>query len=195
MLFPSSFYDLWASVVCSLKHTYISLWICWLYLDICSLNFSTWQGIADAHHLKKLCSMKRKKELDRKWQPKQIMSWARARELLSSKTTLPENTETEGLSGNELGENCETLCHCFGNNGWLCAQHVCECLYIISPGKCHARGWAGVGSGWVAVNPLRSPGLLCLCSLSDSQAFSLLALVTVWRSVRLAKEWLLAACL
>lgn len=43
----------------------------------------------------------------------------------------------------------------FGSNGRPCAQHVCECLYITSSGKCHARGWAGPGSGWVVLQPLK----------------------------------------
>lgn len=113
-----------------------------------------------------------------KWQRKQIRTWAAARELLPRQTCLPENTQPTGSRAASSGKTMRHFRCSFGNNGWLCAQHVCECLYIISPGKCHARGWAGAGSGWVAVNPSRSPGLLCLCSLSDSQAFPLFR----WRS-------------
>lgn len=75
-------------------------------------------------------------------------------------------------------------------------RHVCECLYIISPGKCHARGWVrGVACGWVVVNPWSSPGLLCACFLSDSQAFSLSRPDRVLHLGGKVQKWLLAACL
>lgn len=57
-----------------------------------------------------------------------------------------------------------------------CVLNMCVSVYTSFPlESVTLAGGRGVGSGWVAVNPLRSPGLLCLCSLSDSQGFSPLA--------------------
>lgn len=179
-----------ASVVCLLKHTYSSLWFCWFYPDclsfcqfvcpFCFFNFSAWQGIADTHHLKKLCSMKRKKELDRKWQLNQIITWGRARELLPRKIFLPENTETKRAM--------YTLSLLWQQRMTVCSTCVRVFIHHFPLESVMLAGGRGLVLGGLRLTPqgLQGYSASALCQILRL-SHSWLS-VMAWQSVRLAKK-------
>lgn len=137
-----------------------------------------------------------KKEIRQKMAARPDHKLSRSQGNLTHKTFLPKNTEQERNLGQRAGWKTADRFVAASATAHGCVRHVCECLYIVSPGKCHARGWVReVACGWVVVNPCSSPGLLCACFLSDSQAFSLSRPDRVLDLGRKVQKWLLAACL
>lgn len=116
-----------------------------IWASICFLNFSTRPGIADTRHLKKLCSLKKKRELDRKWQPKQIITRARARELLPCKSfSSRKHRHQRALGQWARGKLWNTLSMLWQQRMTVCAT----CVWVFI----HHFPWkvscSRVGGGW-----------------------------------------------
>lgn len=104
-----------------------------------------------AHHIQLLSSFapppmpttliffftKTRNKLDRRWRPDQQAgkSWI---------PDFPSEKHSAGTPSRATGwpEICRPLCH-------VGVGHVCECLYVVSPGKCQAHGWVQGGRLWV----------------------------------------------
>lgn len=91
----------------------------------------------------------KKKELRQKMAARPDHNLRPSQGNLTCKTFLPKNTEQERDLGQWVGR--KTADHFVAAPATTrgCVRHVCACLYIVSPGKCHARGWVRGGRLWV----------------------------------------------